>query len=121
MNRPDPMLTQTAVAGAALVALGFVAFGSSVGFGAIAGASLAVANVLAFQWVVSRLFASSRAGMLLPLKLLGVMTAVFVLQRVVGFDPVGLALGYGALVVGLLTASARPHRQAAPVLRSTEI
>lgn len=118
MNRPDPMLISTAVAGFALVAIGFAVFGSQVGFGAIAGASLAVLNVVAFRWVVGRVFAASRAGLLLPLKLLGVMTAVFVLQRVVGFDPVGLALGYGALVIGVLSASAR---HAAPVLRSREI
>lgn len=118
MNRFEPMLVPTAVAGVALVAIGFVAFGSAVGFGAIAGASLAVLNVFAFRWLVGRVFAASRVGLLLPLKLLGVMIAVFVLQRVIGFDPVGIALGYGALVIGLLTASAFYR---APVLRSREI
>lgn len=118
MNRLDPMLTLTALAGVVLVTIGFVAFGSAVGYGAIAGASLAVSNVFAFRWVVARIFAASRAGLLLPLKLLFVMTAVFVLQRVLGFDPIGLALGYGALAIGLLTASART---VAPSLSSTEI
>jgi hypothetical protein len=127
MNRPDPMLTHTFTAGIVLSALAWSVGGRAVGSAAVAGALFALSNVAAFRFVVRRMLAAQRSGALIALKMVGTLTIVYVLERTLGLDPAGLAIGYGALVIGLLSAAFRQSllaaasRQTAPTLRSTEI
>lgn len=112
------MLTHTFFAGVALVGATWAVAGRAVGIGALAGALFALANVAAFRFVVARILAAHRAGALMPLKMIGTLTVLYILQRILGLEPAGLAIGYGALVVGLLSAALR---QSSLSLRTTEI
>lgn len=112
------MLSHTFVAGFLLATGAWGIGGSSVGVAAICGAAFALANVVAFRFVVRRILAAHRSGALISLKMVGTLTVVYVLQRLLGLHPAGLAIGYGALVIGLLSAALR---QSTLSLRSTEI
>lgn len=100
---------------AVLVALSFV-IGVSVGLGALAGALVAVANVLALRWLVTALASSGEsssrgssrgaASVLLMFKMAGVLAVAAILIFVVRVDPVGFAIGFGAPILGLTVGAA---------------
>jgi|GEM_PF-3351772 len=86
------------------------------------GGSLAVLNWLGVRWLGARLLGGARPGqsgrrkallaVLFGLKFGVLIGAVWVLIRRAGLDPAALALGYSALVAGLLGAAflgAREH------------
>ena len=118
MNRPDPMLTHTFLAGVLLATVAWCIGGASFGVAAICSATFALGNVVAFRFVVRRILLAQRSGALIVLKVVSTLIVVFFLQRILNLDPVGIALGYGALVIGLLSAALR---QSSLSLRSTEI
>ena len=78
------------------------------------GATLAVLNWLALRWLGARLLGARpvKSGrrrwvlaVLFALKLIVLIGAVWALTRWAALDPAALALGYSALVVGLLGAA----------------
>lgn len=94
---------------AVLVAVGFVA-GSEVGIGALAGAAVALLNAFALRWLVTAMMkvdAARRAG--LSILLMGKTAVVLAVSAAVlffgGVDPIGFAIGIGALVLGLVAGS----------------
>lgn len=91
---------------AILVAVGFMV-SASIGVGALAGAGVALINAFALRWLVSAVLKSDPAkrtsvSLLLMSKtgfILGLSAIVLYFGRV---DPIGFALGIGALVLGLV-------------------
>jgi hypothetical protein len=78
------------------------------------GGTLAVLNWLALRWLGVRLFGAGPTGrkrrgwllgVLFAAKLAALAGAVWALTRLAGMEPTALALGYSALVVGLLGAA----------------
>jgi hypothetical protein len=105
-----------------LVAAGF-AVGVSTGLGALAGAAVAIANALALRWLVGAMLEADpakRAGT--SFTLLAKTAVVLALSAALLFsthiDPVGFAIGIGALVLGLVLGSAHHNLTAAPALSS---
>lgn len=103
---------------AILVAVGF---GVSVetGIGAVAGAAVAIGNAFALRWLVGAMLKADperRAGM--SLTLMAKTTVVLALSAGLLFyghiDPIGFAIGIGALVLGLVLGSAHHNLTAAP-------
>ncbi|NMC70518.1 MAG: hypothetical protein GYA57_10695 [Myxococcales bacterium] len=86
------------------------------------GGTLAVLNWLGLRWLGARLLGARpvRSGrrkallaVLFVLKFGVLIGAVWVLIRRAGLDPAALALGYSALVAGLLGAALLPARERA--------
>ncbi|MBN1773226.1 MAG: hypothetical protein JXB32_18330 [Deltaproteobacteria bacterium] len=86
------------------------------------GGTLAVLNWLGLRWVGARLLGARPAGgtrrrvllgVLFVLKFGLVIGVVWALIRWAGLEPMGLALGYSALVVGLLGAAFLSGRERA--------
>ena len=86
------------------------------------GGTLAVLNWLGLRWVVARLLGTRPAGGgrrklflagLFVVKFGLLLGAVWALIRWAGLEPMGLALGYSALVVGLLGAAFLSGRERA--------
>lgn len=105
------VLQIVALAGAALVALAF-AFGTvRTGIGALVGASVAVANLIAMRFIVARVFAAAELSDKLGMVglLIAKMTALFAVTGILigkgWVDGVGFALGLGALVIGSAAAA----------------
>ncbi|MFO0712279.1 MAG: ATP synthase subunit I [Sandaracinus sp.] len=104
--------------GAILVAVGF-AMGVETGIGALVGAGVATANAFALRWLVTAMLKADperRAGMSLTLMLktaviLGLAAALLFFAHI---DPIGFAIGIGALVLGLVLGSAHHNLTAAP-------
>lgn len=78
------------------------------------GGTLAVLNWLALRWLVVRLIGAKPLGrkkrnwllgVLFAAKMAAVTVSVWALTRLAGMEPTALALGYSALVVGLLGAA----------------
>jgi hypothetical protein len=77
------------------------------------GGTLAVGNWLALRWLVGRLLAPARdraprrarLAVLFGLKIGVLFGGAWLLIRHVGLDPLALAVGYSALVVGLFGAA----------------
>ncbi len=115
MTFPDRIPLYVGAFAALLVVIGF-AVGTSVGIGAIAGAVVALANAYALRWLVSRITSPDAAGDLpsrrsgFSLALMAKTGAILAIAAVLLFyfrlDPVGFALGIGALVLGLVVGSA---------------
>jgi len=95
--------------GAILVAVCFMV-SASVGIGALAGAGVALVNAFAMRWLVSAAIKSDPAkrasvSLLLMTKtglILGLSAIALCFGRV---DPIGFALGIGALVLGLVVGA----------------
>ncbi len=117
MNLREPMTMTTLLVGAALTSVSWLVLGSAFGLGTLAGSLFALANVVAFQFVVGMMFEGRSGGALLSLKLLVNFAVVYVLCRVLGLEPRGVALGYSALVVGTLVGA---YVSAIPTTRSGE-
>jgi hypothetical protein len=97
--------------------------GVSTGLGALAGAAVAIANALALRWLVGAMLKADpakRAGT--SFTLLAKTAVVLALSAALLFsthiDPVGFAIGIGALVLGLVLGSAHHNLTAAPALSS---
>ena len=93
-----------------LVALGF-AVSVETGIGALGGAAVAIGNAFALRWLVTSMIKSAperRAGPSLTLMLkTGVILAISaVLLFGAHLDPIGFAIGVGALVLGLVLGAA---------------
>jgi hypothetical protein len=109
MTFQDRIPLYVAAFAAVLVAIGFAA-GVSKGIGALVGAAVAIVNAFALRWMVSaiaKVDPRKRAGvsLLLMLKtgaILAVSAAILFFGHI---DPVGFALGIGALVLGLVVGS----------------
>jgi hypothetical protein len=78
------------------------------------GGTLAVVNWLALRWLISRLLGATPVqggrrrvvlAVLVGLKLAVLIGAIWALVRWAALEPLPLALGYSALVVGLLGAA----------------
>lgn len=117
MTRLDPMARITLLVGLALTAAAFVGLGTRFGIGTAAGALFAFANVVAFDWLVGRILERRSGGALLAIKLVVTFAVVYVLCRVLGLEPRGVALGYGSMVVGSLLGA---RHSAIPTTRSGE-
>lgn len=108
---------------AILVAVGF-AVSVETGIGALAGAGVAIANAFALRWLVGAMLKADparRAGMSLTLMaktavVLGISAALLFFGHL---DPIGFAIGIGALVLGLVLGSAHHNLTAAPTLTSS--
>jgi hypothetical protein len=104
---------------ATLVAVGF-AVSLETGVGALVGSAVAIFNALALRWLVGAMLKADpekRAGMSLTLMLktgviLGVSAALLFFLHI---DPVGFAIGIGALVLGLVLGSAHHNLTAAAI------
>lgn len=95
---------------AILVAVGF-AVSVETGIGAIGGAAVALMNAFALRWLVTAMIKADparRAGASLTLMLkTGVILAISAgLLFGAHLDPIGFAIGIGALVLGLVVGSA---------------
>ncbi len=113
------------VVGAALALTLLATLLWGVGLEALAtslGGTLAVLNWLGLRWVVARLLGTRPAGGgrrklllagLFVVKFGLLLGAVWALIRWAGLEPMGLALGYSALVVGLLGAAFLSGRERA--------
>lgn len=117
MNRLEPMAKITLLVGALLTAAAYVGLGQRFGLGTAAGALFAFANVVAFDWLVGRILERRSGGGLLAIKLVLTFAVVYVLCRVLGLEPRGVALGYGSMVVGTLLGA---RFSAIPTTRSGE-
>jgi len=107
----DRITLSVAVAGVVLASLAWLLAGATVGLGAAVGAGVALANWLVLRWVMGRLMRGttrSRSGLmvLLALKMGALMAVCWVLVAVLGVDPVGFAIGMGALVFGVVAGAA---------------
>ncbi len=97
-------------AAAVLVVVAF-AIGIEAGLGALGGAAVAIANALALRWLVSGLLAArggrqAGVGGLLFAKMTAMLGVSAILIFVVRVDPVGFAIGFGALVLALSIGAA---------------
>jgi hypothetical protein len=109
MTFQDRIPLYVAVFAAILVAIGFAA-GVSVGVGAVAGAAVAMANAFALRWLVGAITKAdpskrTSVSLLLMLKtgaILAISAGILFFGHV---DPIGFALGIGALVLGLVVGS----------------
>lgn len=95
---------------AVLVALSFGAIGVPAGIGAVVGSALALANWFLLRVSLAKLVEArveQRAGitLLLCLKLGLTGVVAFIAIRRLHVDPLGFMIGFGALVLGILTAS----------------
>ncbi|MBK8590905.1 MAG: ATP synthase subunit I [Sandaracinaceae bacterium] len=95
---------------AVLVVLSFAAIGVPTGIGALVGSAVAVANWFLLRISLSKLVdarVEQRAGitLLLCLKLGLTGVVAFIAIRRLHVDPLGFMIGFGALVLGILTAS----------------
>jgi hypothetical protein len=122
MTFQDRIPLYVSASAAVLVAAGF-AVGVSTGLGALAGAAVALANALALRWLVGAMLKADpakRAGT--SFTLLAKTAVVLALSAALLFsthiDPVGFAIGIGALVLGLVLGSAHHNLTAAPALSS---
>jgi hypothetical protein len=98
---------------AILVAVGF-AVSVETGIGAIGGAAVSLANAFALRWLVTSMIKADparRAGASLTLMLkTGVILAISAgLLFGAHLDPIGFAIGIGALVLGLVVGAAAEH------------
>lgn len=91
-----------------LACVGF-AMGREVGIGATVGGLLSVANIWSLVSLVSALIDATKSGAqkagaagLLFAKMLGILVATAAVLGIFHVDPRGLALGFGASVVGLM-------------------
>lgn len=110
MTFPDRIPLYVAAFAALLVAIGF-AVGTSVGIGAIAGGVVALGNAYALRWLVTAITkAEPSQRTAISLALMGKTGAILAIAAGLLFyfrlDPVGFALGIGALVLGLVVGSA---------------
>jgi hypothetical protein len=95
---------------AVLVLLSFAAIGVPAGVGALVGSALALGNWFLLRVSLTKLVEArveQRAGitLLLCLKLGLTGVVAFIAIRRLHVDPLGFMIGFGALVLGILTAS----------------
>lgn len=111
MKAIDRITSTVTVLGGLLSAGSFV-ISNEVGFGALAGALVAIADWLIIRWIGQRMLAvGDRARTVLSLVLIGKMGLVFAACAVIlssGLvSPVGFMIGIGALVLGVLGGAVR--------------
>jgi hypothetical protein len=97
-----------ALIGATISTLAWGGFGFSFGASAFVGAALATANLVVLSRSVARLLegSSPKWAMVALLKFIVLFGVTFVLIRRALVEPLGLAVGFGALPLGILLASA---------------
>lgn len=109
---PDPTLSRAfwcvVGAGVVLSAVGFLGGGAALGLGALAGALVGTVNLAVLTRSVQRLLAGggARYGAIVVLKFLGLIAVTYFLLGLVAVDPLGLALGFGALPLGIVVGAA---------------
>ncbi len=111
----DHLKTQTpryVAAAAVLLALLALAIGGrEVGLGAAAGGVVAVVDAWAIIWLVSKILTGTGIGRaiavaLLASKLIILLAVCWALLARLAINPIGFAVGLGALAVGMLFAGA---------------
>jgi len=112
----DHLKTETpryvAIAAVLLAALAFAIGGTEVGIGAAVGGVVALVDAWAIIWLVSEILTGAGlsraiAVALLASKLIIVLAICWALLTRLAINPMGFAVGLGALVVGMLYAGAR--------------
>ncbi|MEZ4288701.1 MAG: hypothetical protein R3A47_11315 [Polyangiales bacterium] len=93
-----------------LVAIAALWGGMSMGIAAVAGASIALGNWFAIRWIATNISSGnlgnrSAAVALLTTKLVLLATFCWLLLSRFELDPIGFALGLGALVFGVFFGS----------------
>ena len=101
------MTAFVAVASLVLTALGWAFGGASIGFGALVGGVLAVANLYALRWLAERLLRADDRGKVLwssvlAIKLAGVLGLAWAILATGMVNPIGFGLGLSGLVLGSL-------------------
>ncbi|MCB9626155.1 MAG: hypothetical protein H6725_02150 [Sandaracinaceae bacterium] len=108
-----------------LVLLSFAAIGVPAGVGALVGSALALGNWFLLRVSLTKLVEArveQRAGitLLLCLKLGLTGVVAFIAIRRLHVDPLGFMIGFGALVLGILTASILFSAEAASAEPATQ-
>lgn len=98
------------LASAVLVAVAFFVGGVELGLGALLGAAVGVANFLAVRWVGKKILTANDQGKLiygtlLVVKMGAILGVVWLLLAFTGASPIGFAIGFSGLVVGLLVSA----------------
>jgi hypothetical protein len=104
-----------------LTLVGWLAFDAHIGISVMIGGLLASLNLIVFARLV-RAFLTGGGntapwGVLGALKLVGLFACVYILIKRAGVSPLGLAMGYAALPVGIMFGSlsrGTPHPPAKP-------
>jgi hypothetical protein len=88
--------------------IGLVAVGWRFGLGALAGSGVVVLNLAILARSVERLLTGegARWGAVVVLKFVGLIAVTYFLLGLVALEPLGLALGFGSLPLGIVIASA---------------
>ena len=101
-------IASTAVCGVALAALAFVTFGLAAAFGVAIGGAIATANLAVFARIGQAFLAEKGRGpwvAVAVLKLVFLFGGVFLLIKSGIVSGVSLAVGYGALPLGITLGS----------------
>lgn len=122
----DQLKTHTpryvAIAAVALIALGFLLGGTTVGLGAMVGGVVAVLDAWALTWLAVRVVSGAgvMAAVLLGGKLFLLLGICWALLARFGVDPMGFSLGLGALVLGMLYGGAELASKEARAAREAQ-
>ncbi len=126
----DQLKTHTpryvAIAAVALIALGFLLGGTTVGLGAMVGGVVAVLDAWALTWLAVRVVSGAGvmsrgfAAVLLGGKLFLLLGICWALLARFGVDPMGFSLGLGALVLGMLYGGAELASKEARAAREAQ-
>lgn len=110
----------------ALIALGFLLGGTTVGLGAMVGGVVAVLDAWALTWLAVRVVSGAGvmsrgfAAVLLGGKLFLLLGICWALLARFGVDPMGFSLGLGALVLGMLYGGAELASKEARAAREAQ-
>ena len=126
----DQLKTHTpryvAIAAVALIALGFLLGGTTVGLGAMVGGVVAVLDAWALTWLAVRVVSGAGfmsrgfAAVLLGGKLFLLLGICWAVLARFGVDPMGFSLGLGALVLGMLYGGAELASKEAHAAREAQ-
>jgi hypothetical protein len=118
----DPRITHritlhVAAVGAILSGIAFLVVGGDPAIGTLVGSVAAVLNWVALRWLIARLASGetrSKAGVavLLGLKMAALMAVCYALIARFDVHPVGLAIGLGALPLGVILGASRAASRA---------
>ena len=99
-------LWAVAICGALLALASLSIFNVRAGLSVLVGAAIGVINLFVLARSVSRLLAGGGAswGVVVVIKLLGLLAVTFLLIRFALVDSLGLAVGFGALPLGIVFA-----------------